>query len=287
MFTRPSFSIVQPGLRMVRHLALVGALVILSSSAAGAVVVERESRPVPATPKPTIVLVHGAWADSSSWGAVAKRLQADGYPVRVPPVTLRSLGDDARNLALFVSTITGPVVLVGHSYGGGVITNMPVDPDVKALVFVNGFAPAEGEALVTLSGPDSALAVADPTLVFDFVPYTGGPVGDVELYLKQSIFRTAFANDLATDQADLLWATQRPVSGSAGTEASGAPAWLSVPSWYALGTRDLVIPPSVQQAMAKRAHSTIVTVRAGHLSPVSRPGAVTEVIETAASSTVG
>jgi pimeloyl-ACP methyl ester carboxylesterase len=287
MLTRTSSHLGQPGFRVARLMALLGTLVILSASASGAAVTEQGSRPIPAPPKPTIVLVHGAWADNSSWSAIAKRLQADGYPVRVPPVTLRSLGDDARNLALFVSTITGPVVLVGHSYGGGVITNMPVDPDVKALVFVNGFAPAEGEALVALSGPDSALSVTDPTSVFDFVPYTGGPAGDVELYLKQSIFRTAFANDLSSDQADVLWATQRPVSGSAGNEASGAPAWSSVPSWYALGTRDLVIPPSAQQAMAERAHSTIVKVRAGHLSPISRPGAVTDVIEMAASSPTG
>jgi pimeloyl-ACP methyl ester carboxylesterase len=181
--------------------------------------------------------------------------------------------------------IDGPIVLVGHSYGGGVITNMPLDPDVKALVFVDGFAPAEGEALGALPGPNSALAVNDPTSVFDFVPYTGGPDGDVEIYLKQKIFRTAFANDLSTKRADVLWAAQRPVTGSALHEPSAAPAWQSLPSWYALGTRDRIIPPATQQAMAMRAGSTVVRVRAGHLSHVSRPGAVAAVIEEAAQTT--
>lgn len=283
MFSQSLRSPRQPVLRLTSWLVLMfivllGGLLASTASAPGA------SGTTPAAPKPTIVLVHGAWADSSSWSGVVERLQADGYPVRVPPVTLRSLAADASNLANFVATLSGPVILVGHSYGGGVITNMPVDPDVKALVFVNGFAPAEGEALVSLSGPDSALAVADPTTIFDFVPYVGGPAGDVELYLQQHIFRSAFASDLPQNRADALWATQRPVSGSAGNEPSGPPAWTSLPSWYALGTRDLVIPPHVQRTMAERAGSTVVEVRAGHLSPVSSPAAVTRVIETAASS---
>jgi pimeloyl-ACP methyl ester carboxylesterase len=238
-----------------------------------------------ATTKPTIVLVHGAWADGSSWRGVVHRLQSRGYPVRVPAVTLRSLASDAINLSNLVSTISGPVVLVGHSYGGAVITNMPIDPDVTALVFVNGFAPAAGEELAALSGPDSALAVSDPTTVFDFVPYTGGPAGDVEIYLKQDIFRTAFASDLPTRRADMLWATQRPITFSALHEPSAAPAWASVPSWYAVGDRDLILPPAAQAAMAQRAGSATRTVRAGHLSHVSRPGAVTAIIDEAATAT--
>ena len=282
MFSHSLRSPRQPVLRLTSWIVLV-VIVLLGGLLASTVSAPGASGAPRAAPKPTIVLVHGAWADSSSWNGVVERLQANGYPVRVPPVTLLSLAADATNLGHFVSTLSGPVILVGHSYGGGVITNMPIDPDVKALVFVNGFAPAEGEALVSLSGPDSALAVADPTTIFDFVPYVGGPAGDVELYLKQHIFRSAFASDLPQHRADALWATQRPVSGSAGNEPSAAPAWTSLPSWYALGTRDLVIPPDAQRVMAERAGSTVVEVRAGHLSPVSRPAAVAKVIETAAS----
>ena len=141
-----------------------------------------------------------------------------------------------------------------------------------------------GEVLSTLSGPDSALAV-EPSTVFDFVPYTQGPPGDVDIYLKKKVFAEAFANDISRREADVLWATQRPVTGSAGNEAYGAPAWKTFPSWYVLGSRDLIIPPSVQRAIAVRAGSTIVPVRAGHLSPISRPKAVSAVIVEAARAT--
>jgi pimeloyl-ACP methyl ester carboxylesterase len=231
--------------RAQRRLALPAALAVMVIgglvTASVATTAPAGSR-VPLTQRPTVVLVHGAWADGSTWSGVVRRLQRHGYPVRVPPVTLRSLASDASDLKHFVSTIEGPVVLVGHSYGGGVISNMPIDPDVEALVFVNGFAPAAGEALVTLSGPGSALAVPDPSTVFDFVPYTGGPDGDVELYLKQKTFRTAFGNDLSTSRADVLWAGQRPVTGSAGNEPSATPAWLSVPSWYARNLAPVQLP---------------------------------------------
>ena len=288
MFTRTLRSLRQPRLRLAGlGAALIAALVVTGPVATGLTAADSSAGAAAPARKPTIVLVHGAWADSSMWSGVVRRLQADGYPVRVPPVGLRSLSGDSRDLAQFVSTIAGPVVLVGHSYGGGVITNMPADPEVRALVYVDGFAPAEGEQLVNLSGPDAALAVSDPSSIFDFVPYTGGPEGDIELYLKEGIFRTAFANDLSRRKAAVLWATQPPVTASSGSEPSGPPAWKSVPSWYVLGTRDLVIPPATQRAMAKRAGSTVVRARAGHLSPVSRPGAVTAVIETAASATAG
>jgi pimeloyl-ACP methyl ester carboxylesterase len=235
--------------------------------------------------KPTIVLVHGAWADSSSWNGVVAQLQRRGYRVRVPPVPLRSLAGDAAGVAAFIATIPGPLVLVGHSYGGGVITNMGrSDPDVRALVYVDAFAPERGEVLSALSGPDSALAV-DPSTVFDFVPIAGGRPGDVDIYLKKKIFVNAFANDIPRRQADVLWATQRPVTGSAGNEPSGAPAWKTLPSWYVLGTRDLIIPPSAQRAMALRAGSTLVRLHAGHLSLISRPNAVAAVIVAAALAT--
>ena len=228
--------------------------------------------------KPTIVLVHGAWADGSSWNKVISRLQRLGYSVRVPPNPLRSLSYDSATVADFLSTISGPVVLVGHSYGGAVITNAATgDPNVKALVYVDAFIPDQGETVFALAGPDSALA-GDPTKVFDFVPYPGAPNNDVDLYLKQDVFLTSFANGVPARQASMLYATQRPIAGSAGNEPSGVPAWRTIPSWDLLGTRDLIIPPSAQLSMAQRAGSAITRVKAGHLSLVSDPGAVTRLI---------
>ena len=131
----------------------------------------------PSAPKPTIVLVHGAWADGSSWDAVTQRFQRAGYPVRVPPNPLRNLLTDAETISDFLSTLSGPIVLVGHSYGGAVITNAATgNANVKALVYVDAFAPAEGETVFPLVGADSVLA-GDPATVFDFVPYPGAPAG--------------------------------------------------------------------------------------------------------------
>lgn len=228
--------------------------------------------------KPTIVLVHGAWADGSGWNDVIRRLQRDGFPVRVPPNPLRSLPGDSATIASFISTIPGPIVLAAHSYGGAVITNAAVgDPDVKALVYVNAFAPDQGETIFPLVGPDSALA-ADPTTVFDFVPYPGAPPGDVDLYLKRNVFLTSFANGVPAPTASVLYATQRPIAFSAGNQPSGVPAWKTIPSWYLVGTQDKIIPPAQQRFMAQRAGARTVEVRAGHLSLVSRPRAVERLI---------
>jgi pimeloyl-ACP methyl ester carboxylesterase len=238
--------------------------------------------------KPTIVLVHGAWADSSSWSAVVRRLQRDGYTVTVPPNPLRSLPGDAAYISSFLQTIQGPVVLVGHSYGGAVITNAALgSPDVEALVYVDAFIPDQGESVGQLAGaqPGSALAVADPTTVFKLVPYAGGPPGDLDAYILPTVFRTAFANDLGPRTAAVLAATQRPVTLSALGTPSGPPAWKSLPSWALVGTLDRVLPPAEQQIMAERAGSRITRVKASHLSMVSRPGAVTDVIEAAARAT--
>lgn len=268
--------------RRVTLAALLAALIAtVSLSATGADGVGN-ARPSPSRAKPTVVLVHGAWADGSSWNKVVTRLQRAGYPVRVPPNPLRSLPGDSATLAGFLSTIPGKIVLVGHSYGGAVITNAATgDPDVQALVYVNAFAPDEGETVFPLAGADSALA-APPETVFDFVPYPGAPAGDVDLYLKEEVFLGSFATGVRTREARLLYATQRPVAFSAGSQASGVPAWRTIPSWYLLGTRDRIITPSAQRAMAERAGSRIVSIKAGHLSLVSDPGAVTRVITRAA-----
>jgi pimeloyl-ACP methyl ester carboxylesterase len=230
----------------------------------------------------TVVLIHGAWADGSSWNGVAPQLSRDGYTVRVPPNPLRGLSNDAANVADFLSTISGPIVLVGHSYGGAVITNAATGNDnVKALVYVDAFAPADGETVFPLAGADSAVA-ADPPTVFDFVPYPGSPEGDVDLYLKENLFMSAFSDGVDADTAELLYASQRPLSLSAGNAPSGPPAWKTTPSWYVLGTADQIITPAQQQLMAERAHSTITPVDAGHLSMISHPDAVTDVIREAA-----
>ncbi len=239
----------------------------------------------PGRTKPTIVLVHGAWADGSGWSGVVERLQRRGYPVRVPPNPLRSLPGDSATVADFLSTLTGPIVLVGHSYGGAVITNAATgNAAVKALVYVDAFAPEQGETVFPLAGADSALAV-DPTTVFDFVPYPGAPTGDVDLYLKQTVFLESFANGIPERKALVLYATQRPITFSSGNQPSGVPAWKTIPSWYLIGTQDKIIPPAQQRFMAERAHARIEEAKAGHLAMVSRPDAVTDIILSAVRAT--
>ena len=235
----------------------------------------------PRGPKPTVVLVHGAWADGSSWAKVTSRLIDDGYTVRVPPNPLRNLSTDSATIRDFLGTLSGPIVLVGHSYGGAVITNAATgNRNVKALVYVDAFAPKEGEAVLSLAGADSALAV-DPATVFDFVPYPGAPAGDVDLYLKHDTFVKSFASGLPRSQAEKLYPSQRPLTLSAGSGLSGPPAWATIRSWYVLGTKDLIITPTAQNFMATRAHSTITRIHAGHLGLISDPRPVTKVIETA------
>jgi pimeloyl-ACP methyl ester carboxylesterase len=280
--TTPRRRVSRPRLHLLVLTALLMAMIGLTAPVADGA---SGSHSTPKKAKPTVVLVHGAWADGSGWNKVVARLQQAGYPVRVPPNPLRSLPGDSATIAGFLSTIPGPIVLVGHSYGGAVITNAATDdPDVKALVYVNAFAPDEGETVFPLAGADSALA-ADPTTVFDFVPYPDAPAGDVDLYLQQQVFLTSFANRVPAREARLLYATQRPIAFSAGSQASGVPAWKTIPSWYLLGTRDRIITPTAQASMAERAGSTISRVKAGHLSLVSNPAAVTRLIIRAADAT--
>jgi pimeloyl-ACP methyl ester carboxylesterase len=239
--------------------------------------------------KPVIVLEHGAWADGSSWDQVVRILQGDGYTVYVPPNPLRGVRADSAYLKDFLTknaNLAGkPVVLAGHSYGGFVITNAAVgDSEVKALVYVDAFLPQHGDTLQSLTTSSSCLAASPPT-VFDPVPYPGGPAGDVDLYVKQSVFPGCFANGLPPAQAAALAATQRPLPLSALTEPSGVPAWQTIPSWDVIGTADHVIPEAGQLAMAHRAHAHITKISAPHLSMISSPCAVARVIEQAARAT--
>jgi pimeloyl-ACP methyl ester carboxylesterase len=236
---------------------------------------------------PTIVLVHGAWADGSSWAGVVRRLQNDGYTVDAPPNPLRGLATDSATIADFLATISGPIVLVGHSYGGAVITNAAAgNANVKALVYIDAFIPDQGESEFQLLGayPGSCVA-GDPAKVFNLVPYPGAPQGDFDAYLKPAVFQTCFANLVPAPAAAIMATAQRPPTLSSGSEKSGVPAWKTIPSWSLIGTADQVIPPAAQRFMSKRANAHITEVLAGHLSMVSRPDATTHLIEQAVQAT--
>jgi pimeloyl-ACP methyl ester carboxylesterase len=230
--------------------------------------------------KPTIILVHGAFAESSSWNGVLTQLIPKGYPTVAVANPLRGVKSDADYVASVLQGIEGPIVLVGHSYGGAVITSAVKDNEnVKALVYVAAFAPDAGETAVELSGryPGSTLG---PTLA----PPVDLPDGGKDLYIQQDKFHAQFAADVPVNDAQLMASTQRPITEAALNEASGVPAWKSVPSWFIYGDRDLNIPAAALSFMAERANSneTVVVNGASHVVMVSHPDAVAEVIEHAA-----
>src|SRR4051812_17983676 len=237
-------------------------------------------------PQPPIVLVHGAWADASSWTPVATELQSQGFTVLAPPNLLRSVSVDAPYITSFIAQRTsGPVVLAGHSYGGFVITNAAAGAEnVKALVYVDAFIPDEGEVVFQiLGGSGSALDVPDPTTVLDLVGYPGAPEGDVEAFLKHDTVHASFAQDLPEADRDLIVAGQRPITLGANTTPSGSGAWKDLPSWAVIGTEDLVIPPDTQRHMAERAGATITEAAGSHVSMVSQPQVTVDAILAAAS----
>jgi pimeloyl-ACP methyl ester carboxylesterase len=274
------------------RLALVGASLaiagtVLGVSLAGSATAATAAGQAPsatavAPVKPTIVLVHGAWADNSSWNGVIERLQALGYTVDVPPNPLGGVSSDSAYLSDFLSTISGPIILVGHSYGGFVITNAATgNPQVKALVYDDAFIPAAGDTPESLSTamPGSCLT----STALNFVPYPGAPSGDADVYVKQSVFPGCFANGLPASEGAALAAEQQPpVASILSDTLTTTPAWQTIPSWDVIGTADHVIPPAEQVAMAQRAGAHITEINAPHLSMISDPGAVTGVILKAA-----
>jgi pimeloyl-ACP methyl ester carboxylesterase len=233
--------------------------------------------------KPTVVLVHGAWADTSSWDGEVSALRKQGYDARAIANPLEDLTTDAEYVKNFLATVSGPIVLVGHSYGGSVITNAAEgNPNVKALVYVDAAAPDVGETNGSLSGSDSALKQKPEGELFDKVPYPGAPAGAVDLYLKKDVFLQNFGNDLPADVATQLWATQRSASTSAFETPSKFAAWRTIPSWYFISSGDQIITPTSEKAMAARAHSHVTIFDGGsHLTLISHPDAVTAVIQQA------
>jgi pimeloyl-ACP methyl ester carboxylesterase len=237
--------------------------------------------------KPVIVLVHGAWADASSWDGVISLLTRAGFTVYAPPDPLRGLSSDAAYVHDFLTgnhALAGKdIVLVGHSYGGAVITNAAVgDPEVKALVYVDAFIPAQGQTVAGLLAAVPGSCIANPATSFDPVPYPGAPAGSVDLYLQPVAFPGCFASGLPGWEAAQLAATQRPLASAAVTEPSGPPAWATIPSWAVIGTGDKVIPPAEQLAMAERAGAQVTEISGGHLALISNPSAVAAVIIRAA-----
>jgi pimeloyl-ACP methyl ester carboxylesterase len=232
--------------------------------------------------KPTIVLVHGAFAESSSWDVVIQRLQAQGYTTIAAANPLRSLSSDAESIAGVVKSISEPVVLVGHSYGGAVITQAASGQEnVKSLVYAAAFAPEEGENAIELAGrfPGSTLGESlRPVPLAD---------GSADLYIQADKFHHQFAADVAADQAVLMAATQRPARDVAlGEDLAGTPAWRSIPSWFVLAELDQNIPVALQHFMAERAQAREITEVKGasHAISVSHPQEVADMILRAAAS---
>jgi pimeloyl-ACP methyl ester carboxylesterase len=230
----------------------------------------------------TVVLVHGAFADSSSWNGVIERLQANGMKVTAAPNPLRGIAHDSAYVASFIEQIPGPVLAVGHSYGGAVISNAATDAgNVVGLVFVAAFAPDEGETLgeATSASKDSVLGSAQVPL-----QYPNGDDGGTatEFAIDPAKFHDTFAADLPPEQAAVMAVTQRPVAEAAFTEPSRPPAWRSLPSWTVLASPDKAAGTDLIRSMAERAGATITEAEGSHVIMVSRPEVVADVIQTAA-----
>lgn len=239
--------------------------------------------------KPTVVLVHGAFADSTGWRATIAQLSDDGYPVIAAANPLRGLTADSDYVRSVLQTISGPIVLVGHSYGGAVITNAARGvPNVRALVYVGAFVPDAGESIAQAADPGTfpgSLLGPDTTIVRP-VANPAAPTGqDVDIYISLGDFRKVFAGDVSARRAAVLARTQRPLTATANFEPSGEPAWENVPSWDLITLADKAIPQAAQRYMATRAGARISTVDSAHDVMISHPAAVTKIVEQAARTT--
>ncbi|MEU9082904.1 alpha/beta hydrolase [Streptomyces sp. NPDC048357] len=259
--------------------ALLGPLSSTASAAAPSAVA---AKPTP----PSIVLVHGGFADASCWNGVIEQLQQAGYPTVAPANPLRSLPTDAAYIASVLRSISGPVVLVGHSYGGATITNAAAGAtNVKALVYIAAFVPDEGEQLSVLINkyPGSIIEAATRPVAYD------GPDGTTgtDLYLEPDKFRAAFAADLPIATTRLMQATQRPFSATCFTDTTTAVAWRTIPSWGLVADTDKAIPPALQRFFYDRARARqVVEAReASHVAMISHPRAAARLIEQAARTT--
>jgi len=230
--------------------------------------------------KPTIVLVHGAFADASGFGAVTSRLQDRGYTVIAPANPLRGPASDAASVASVLKTIDGPIVLVGHSYGGEVVTEAATQvANVKALVYLNALALDDGESNLDLTGrfPNGF----EKALLPRPFPQADGTQG-TDFYIDPARFHSVFAADLPARTAALMASAQRPITLAAGQEKCTVPAWKTIPSWYLIGRQDRVINPAAQRFMARRAHAHTVEIDSSHASYISHPATVTNLILRAA-----
>jgi pimeloyl-ACP methyl ester carboxylesterase len=229
----------------------------------------------------TIVLVHGAFADASGWNGVIERLHGAGIPVTAPPNPLRGIAHDAAYIASYLNQIPGPVLLVGHSYGGAVITNAGSKAkNVVGLVYVAGLAPDEGETLLALE-QDSRDSVVLTALVPHQYPTGNGTETATEFVIDPARLQEVFAADLPRSQTDLLAATQRPISEVTFAEPTTAPAWKALPSWAVVATGDKTLGTDVVRFCAQRAEATITEVEGSHVIMISQPQAVTDVIMSA------
>ncbi|GAA3259096.1 alpha/beta fold hydrolase [Dactylosporangium siamense] len=269
-----------------RRTVLTGSAAIVAAGVVTAAAAEPAGAHTYPGPKPTVVLVHGAFADASGWNDVVRRLIRDGYPVLAPANPLRGVESDSAYLASILASITGPVVLVGHSYGGVVITNAATiaNADVKALVYVAAFAPDTGETVLGLQTKFPGTKLGEPQL--DIRPY---PLADgkysADGYVKADVFRDIFAGDLPRSTTAVMAATQRPGDVHTLRQASGVPAWKQIRSWYLVARDDNLIPAAAQRFMAQRAGSRVVEANASHVAMMSQPAITADLIALAARTT--
>jgi pimeloyl-ACP methyl ester carboxylesterase len=239
--------------------------------------------PAAAAPKPTVVLVHGSFADASSWSRVIRGLQKRGYPVIAPANPLRGVPADSAYLRNVLAQIRGPIVLVGHSYGGFVMTNAATgNPNVKALVYVAAFAPAEGETVKQLIAHEPGSLLGPDALDTRTYPTPDGSLSE-EMTIKPSKFRAIFAADVPASETKIMAASQRPTTVSTLTDPSGPPAWATIPSWYLVAGADKALGTANERYMAHRIHATTVEVKgASHVVMISHPATVVKLIADAA-----